>query len=153
MSDAATRIEAVSRPLFRPSLGRQAILALALAFAAVGAPQAQPVGVGPAPARPAVAALPPDVAVRMQQERKAADDAYQRAKHELNAARKARIDAALDAVARQARARGESPDIARRDATAKIKQQSLKEYDTRLRVIKQRKKDAYAAIERRYGVR
>jgi hypothetical protein len=116
---------------------RSALLVAALLVALGGAVHAQ------APASN-------DPIVQRRAEERVVNQAYEEKKKALDAPRAARIKAAGDKAAAEASAKGQDPLVARRDAEAKVKAETKKDYDAKLKPLKQKRDSSLAEIRKKY---
>jgi len=112
-----------------------------LLLALIGSVQAQ------APAAPAASA---DPIVQMRLEKKEADKTYSQKKSVVAKERNAKVKAAGDAAAADAKAKGTDPLVARRDAEGKVKASSKADYDVKIKALKKEHSDEVAAINKKY---
>ena len=117
------------------------LMIAALLVALAGTVQAQ------APAAPAA---PADPIVQMRLEMKEVDKAYSDKRSALSKERRAKVKAAGDAAAADAKAKGSEPGVAKRDAEAKVRASTKADYDSKLKVLKKEHSDAVAAVKKKY---
>jgi hypothetical protein len=105
-----------------------------------------------APAKaPAPAATSADPIVQMHTEEKAANAAYKEKKKALDTERNAKVTAATDAAAKEATAQGKDPLVAKREASKKVKSETKADYDAKVKAADKERKDALAAIKKKYA--
>ena len=108
-------------------------------------------GTAPAPAAaPARAAVSSDPLVQKRDERAAANADYKRKKSALDAGRKEKMSAMVEAELKGSAAQGKDPRVARRDAEANAKKATQADYDAKLKALKAENKAAVDAIDKKY---
>ena len=91
-----------------------------------------------------------DPIVQRRAEERVVNQAYEEKKRALDAPRTARIKAAGDKAAAEASAKGQDPLVARRDAEAKVKEATKKDYDAKLKPLKKKRDSSLAEIRKKY---
>jgi hypothetical protein len=91
-----------------------------------------------------------DPIVQMRAEEKAANKTYADKKKAIDAPYEAKIKSAGDKAAADATAKGQDPNVARRDAEAKVKAADKAEHDTKVKALKKEHDAALAEIRKKY---
>jgi hypothetical protein len=91
-----------------------------------------------------------DPIVQMRAEQNVADKAYSEKKKALSSERSAKVKAAGDTAAADAKAKGADPMVASRSAESKVKSATKADYDAKMKVLKKEHADASAAIKKKY---
>jgi len=117
---------------------KKSLLSIIALSAALGGPV---LAQGTAPA----AAASKDPVVVMRADERAAKATYKQKVSAINAERKASIGAAGEAAAKDAKAKGGDPLVARRDAEAKVTKSTQAGYDSKVKSLKAERKAALEA--------
>ena len=91
-----------------------------------------------------------DPVVQLRAEEKAIQKTYSDKKKKLDAPHNAQIKAAGDKAAKEAAAKGQDANVARRDAESKVKSATKADYDAKLDALKKERDDALAAARKKY---
>jgi hypothetical protein len=98
----------------------------------------------------APAAKSSDTTVQMRDERRVANEAFNKGKAAAQAERKAKVKAAVDDALKAPSAKGMDPLVVQRDAKSKAMKQTKPQYDAKIKQLSEERKAAFAATDKKY---